>query len=224
MKRLTIRVVVSLLLVCFATGAWATTYIFKTSDNLLDTVNHSNNSGWWSDTDFSVAKNDNYLAGIYLFRNYRNFFSFDLSSLDMTNKQVVSAKLVVPTGIYDGQNLTYSLYDVSTDVNTLADTSVINLAIYNDLGSGTSYGSYAVSPATDPLKFDLNAAARNAIGTKGWFSIGGDLTGGYLFSTTQHKVVSLEVTTAAVPEPATLLGFGIPVLMIGLGKIRGIRK
>jgi formylglycine-generating enzyme required for sulfatase activity len=28
----------------------------------------------------------------------------------------------------------------------------------------------------------------------------------------------------AVPEPATLLGFGIPMLMIGLGKLRGLRK
>jgi hypothetical protein len=29
---------------------------------------------------------------------------------------------------------------------------------------------------------------------------------------------------AAVPEPATLLGFGLPILMVGLGKLRGLRK
>ena len=29
---------------------------------------------------------------------------------------------------------------------------------------------------------------------------------------------------AAVPEPATILGFGIPMLMVGLGKLRGLRK
>lgn len=28
----------------------------------------------------------------------------------------------------------------------------------------------------------------------------------------------------AVPEPATLLGFGLPMLMIGIGKLRGLRK
>lgn len=28
----------------------------------------------------------------------------------------------------------------------------------------------------------------------------------------------------AVPEPATLLGFGLPLLMVGLGKLRGLRK
>lgn len=29
---------------------------------------------------------------------------------------------------------------------------------------------------------------------------------------------------AAVPEPATLLGFGLPMLMLGLGKIRQLKK
>jgi len=29
---------------------------------------------------------------------------------------------------------------------------------------------------------------------------------------------------AAVPEPATLLGFGIPMLMVGLGKLKSLRK
>jgi hypothetical protein len=28
----------------------------------------------------------------------------------------------------------------------------------------------------------------------------------------------------AVPEPATLLGFGVPILMVGLGKLRRLRK
>ena len=31
-------------------------------------------------------------------------------------------------------------------------------------------------------------------------------------------------TPKAVPEPATLLGFGIPILMVGLGKLRQLRK
>ena len=29
---------------------------------------------------------------------------------------------------------------------------------------------------------------------------------------------------SSVPEPATILGFGIPMLMVGLGKFRGLRK
>ena len=30
--------------------------------------------------------------------------------------------------------------------------------------------------------------------------------------------------TSAVPEPATLLGFGLPMLMVGLGKLKSLRK
>lgn len=33
-----------------------------------------------------------------------------------------------------------------------------------------------------------------------------------------------EAKSSAVPEPATLLGFGLPMLMVGLGKLRGLRK
>jgi hypothetical protein len=37
--------------------------------------------------------------------------------------------------------------------------------------------------------------------------------------------ISLTGTSpAAVPEPATLLGFGLPILMVGLGKLRQLRK
>ena len=34
----------------------------------------------------------------------------------------------------------------------------------------------------------------------------------------------IQARTNAVPEPATLLGFGLPMLMIGLGKLRQLRK
>jgi formylglycine-generating enzyme required for sulfatase activity len=38
------------------------------------------------------------------------------------------------------------------------------------------------------------------------------------------RVVQVYTPAQAVPEPATLLGFGLPMLMIGLGKLRGLRK
>jgi len=44
-------------------------------------------------------------------------------------------------------------------------------------------------------------------------------------SGTQFAMDDLEVSNVrAVPEPATVLGFGVPILMIGLGKLRGLRK
>jgi hypothetical protein len=36
--------------------------------------------------------------------------------------------------------------------------------------------------------------------------------------------VNIADPVQAVPEPATLLGFGLPMLMVGLGKLRGLRK
>jgi formylglycine-generating enzyme required for sulfatase activity len=38
------------------------------------------------------------------------------------------------------------------------------------------------------------------------------------------RVVQLQSSPSTVPEPATLLGFGLPMLMVGLGKLRGLRK
>lgn len=49
-----------------------------------------------------------------------------------------------------------------------------------------------------------------------------------VFHSSHHQFTmdNLTVNEAvnAVPEPATLLGFGIPMLMIGLGKLKGLRK
>jgi len=55
------------------------------------------------------------------------------------------------------------------------------------------------------------------------------MTGGY-YPGDNHSFIAgqwqVDVvrTTSAVPEPTTLLGFGLPMLMIGLGKLRGLRK
>jgi alkaline phosphatase len=45
--------------------------------------------------------------------------------------------------------------------------------------------------------------------------------GSYIDNTDIYKVMN---QATAVPEPATLLGFGVPMLMIGLGKLKGLRK
>lgn len=56
--------------------------------------------GWFDDTGFHLPYNDNYIAGWYLGREYRNFFSFNLAplnrpvhhaSLRILNPQVVGA-------------------------------------------------------------------------------------------------------------------------------------
>ncbi len=97
----------------------------------------------------------------------------------------------------------------NTTGNWLESSNVVNSAWYS-----ADYGSQ---------KF---------VGNKNWGEIQTALAGwsvyeigiindaGYVASVDNFKVTS----ASAVPEPATLLGFGIPMLMVGLGKLRQLRK
>lgn len=62
-----------------------------------------------------------------------------------------------------------------------------------------------------------NTGTGDIIPDRAWLSLYGAPNTSY--------VDSIKVSTiTAVPEPATLLGFGIPMLMVGLGKLRQLRK
>jgi len=77
--------------------------------------------------------------------------------------------------------LTYTLWDVSTPAATLNDNSGRNFAIYDDLGSGTTFGSFPVALGApgDVLSFPLNAGGVAAVNAArgGRFSIGGSASG-----------------------------------------------
>ena len=115
----------------------------------------SNNQGWFS-PQVGHIPNDNYLVGFSSFsrKTYRNFFSFPLTGLNLTGKQIVGASLSVAD---DGRNedpvqsVTYVLHDVSTPRATLAAAasagSAVTMSVFNDLGTGTIYGTYATSTA-----------------------------------------------------------------------------
>jgi hypothetical protein len=109
--------------------------------------------------------------------------------------------------------LSYTLYDVQTDALTLNNkSSWPNAAIYGDLGSGTSYGTFGMA-VTVPLggySLTLNADAvadlNLALGASStFFSIGGTLD-----------------AATVVPEPAslTLLCMGA----LGIAGYAGIRR
>src|SRR5262249_3118261 len=126
---------------------------------------------------------------------------------------------------------TLQLWDVSTDAQTLNTTAssdpTVYLPIYEDLGSGKSYGTFTVavdanSTAEDVLSFALNADALNDIrGAAGqrFFSIGGsiDLTGKLgnpaLFSGSGAEGIQrLVIETRAVPEPASFAMVGVGLI------------
>lgn len=193
--------------------------------------------GWWSDTDQQTNGGPNYIVGSVVGSpsplNYRNFFTFDLSSL--TDRSITSAVLRLQRGQGAGDPIVqYGLFDVSTSTAALREQPIspltnapnrFNPIIFADLGSGTSYGTYNVSTSgnpTDLLAFGLNSEAvtdlNRSIGNS--FSIGGTLinpnpqTNQYLFGFSGTYTADLEVTTEAVPEPIVFPG---AMIALGLG-------
>jgi hypothetical protein len=156
----------------------------------------------------------------------RDFFTFDLGSL---HGSVTSATLELRRSDNQSAAPTFSLFDVSTDPATLNNNTGTSAAIYNDLGTGTSYGVFRVpnGGADDVLKFSLNAAGLADIQRHagGFFSIGGSVLGGYLFGGSsgigvQRLVVTTGSAGSPTPEPATLSLFAAGALLAGAGRRR----
>jgi len=204
-----------------AAPAAAEILIFNTSDNQFDVG--VDNQGWWCDKHPNYDENDNYATGIHPLEDasFHNFFSFDLSSL---TSPVISAKLELTRYTYasywDSEVL--GLFDVSTDAVTLNNNRVINLTIFNDLGTGVSYGEFEVYSeglSTDVLSFELNAAALTDINAAmgGWFSIGGallsPLSPGTLFLSSHDGGVQ-RLVLEVISEPTTLILFALGLVVL----------
>lgn len=202
------------------------------------------NQGWWPGSpNENDDTNDNYIAGL-LFdadgpRDFRNFFTFDLSSL---SDPVVSARLdltVADVNRFDEDQPLYSLFDVSTDPAVLNMNVNFNGAIYDDLGTGSAYGSVPITLPTGSypdtiLSIPLNAAAIGDINASSgnFFSIGGRLVTetDYVFGLSQTDLLPNSIQrlvletespppgTGVVPEPSSmfLLGTGL----LGLVSLR----
>lgn len=136
------------------------------------------NQGWWSATLGNATINFNFDVGTFGLDILNNFFTFKLNGSHIT-----TAKLSAFNRQANGDLDTtyYTLWDVITDPAVLNDKdNSPNATIFNDLGSGISYG-YGFVPdllLSDPIVLTLNAtaiAAINAAGS-GYFSIGGSLS------------------------------------------------
>jgi hypothetical protein len=139
------------------------------------------NQGWWTATGpANVNPNTNYFVGKDdLGREFRDFFTFDLRLIpsDLT---VVGATLRVNAGFSTAGDLieTVGFFDVSTDAVTLNRNTGTSEAIFADLGTGRSYGTFPVNRGTlGDLSFVLNADAVADINASrpGYFSLGGRL-------------------------------------------------
>jgi dipeptidyl aminopeptidase/acylaminoacyl peptidase len=161
----------------------ARTVVFSTSDSPF--TPGARNQGWWNPLVDNSDGNDNYVVGFVPGSEpdqrgeYRNFFTFDLSSL---TGRVISARLELTRFGYGSADPseTLGLFDVSTGARTLNRNNGASAAIFEDLGTGTSYGTFEVSGSAEPsdvLSLPLNAAALADINAAagGFFSMGGRL-------------------------------------------------
>jgi PEP-CTERM motif len=147
----------------------------------------------------------------------RDFFVFNLTGV---TGPITAATLRAfnPSSGYSSPdaNETWTLFDVSTSLATLTGGGG-GLAAFNDLGSGTSYGSATAAFAANAnVDVALNAAALAFLNSaSGSVAIGGAITSflntdtqsQFLFNSTNGSMTrQLILTTApaAVPEPGTL--------------------
>lgn len=176
------------------------TLVFTTGESQFTT--DVQNQGWWSATVDNSDGNDNYATGQSGSDLFNNFFTFNLEAL--AGSTAIGARLILDSAKGSAAadegplvDVTYSLFDVSTDAATLNFNSGSSAAISSDLGTGTNYGDFVVSTGVDgtTLTFELNAAAISDINAASgsFFSIGGTLFPGNLNS---------------VPEPSTLVLLG----------------
>jgi len=197
-----------------------------------DTVTlNSTSFGWWDSTGTHTAVITNYGTGDDAENvDHRSFFVFNLSGLSGT---VVSATLQIFNPIYlsPDPSETLSIFDVSTSIAALTASGTGQVGIYNDLGTGTLFGSTSVSAANNGanVNIPLNSAALAALqsGLGGSFAFGGSLTtlsapglveGVFLLSSANTGTRQLVLNT--IPEPATLVLLGSGLAAIGIARRR----
>ena len=190
MRNMTInfRLMLGLISFAFSAGAQAGTTLYSVG------------GGWFSDAGEHVQFNTNYAVGGGADGYTRNnYFLFDLSGVSGT---ITSATLrlynpdtsgspSVPYGYTSADpSESFALFDVSTTfysaytpgtplVAGYGIGSVVGQAIFSDLGSGQSYGSYTASLADNGrfVEISLNAAGLAALNASGgMFAVGGAIT------------------------------------------------
>ncbi len=161
-------------------------------------------SGWWDASGFHNAANTNYITGQLSGQGYRSFFVFDKGALD-GDVQSATLRAYNPGYISPDPTENFALFNVATDVARLQSSGFGQADIFDDLGTGATYGSRSVSAADNnqTVSIPLNAAAVAALnGASGAFALGGALTTlrpdsfdyEFVFGSSGNVAPTLEVT------------------------------
>ena len=208
----------------------------------------SSSNGWYQSTDTTAGITNNIYVGWNpnTGATYNNWTAFNLSSLAGQNITGATLTFYGNNGTYGGTDAseTLGLFAYNGSINSLVSGQA-NAGIYNDLGTGASYGQTTVNKG--PLGqisitlsaqaiADMIAAANNATDQR--FVIGGSLltvalmhdgnnwwTDGSLFvNSTLANAAYLDVQVAATPLPAALPMFASALAGGGLLAWRRKRK
>jgi hypothetical protein len=191
----------------------------------------ADDSGRYSDSGFHDPANTEYIAAV---DNTRSFFVFDLTNVT-DPRPIVSTTLILETGTVTSGGfggITYTLYDVSTLIETLVLGGAGLAAIYDDLGSGVPFSAATdIEPGTSgtdksiPLLPAGVAAVEAAKGAQ--VAIGGGPTGlggNFAFGGTNVSGARLMIDFGAGPavelRDAELVAGGSPVLQNDTGTVR----
>lgn len=145
--------------------------------NATLTVAHTDR-GWYSSTGEHPSANLNTLTGLCYdcgSGESRSFFVFDVPNFTGTVSAVtLQLEHEAFTSLHTTE--TIQVWDVTTAVSTLVAGGTGLVSIFNDLGSGTSFGTHALSASTVntirniPLASAVNVLVQNARGAR--FAVG----------------------------------------------------
>lgn len=203
-------------------------------------------SGWYDTTGEHTAVNANYLTGLCGAAcpshptEHRGFWVFDLSAV---TDPITSAVLNLFNPDYNSVDASeiLAIVDISTPIAQLTAGGTGLTAIFDDLGTGTTYGTAAATSADDnqTIGITLNSfAIQDLNNASGLFGFGGYLTTlqpslvQFLFggsSGTSLRQLRLEIQdpvtqnpppgASSVPEPSTLV-LGLAGLVLALAAHR----
>lgn len=136
----------------------------------------------------------NYLAGLWGSASYENFFDFTLPS-ENAGVTVTSASLTLSSGLINS-SLTYTLLGPTAVISKFTPRAP-NQTLYNELGAGTTYATYLLSPNTSSpaaqlseIMVALNAAAVSKLNSE-------------IHGSNQKFLIAGSVAAAPIPEPSS---------------------